>query len=172
MPSSMTPFFLFILFVISQRIAELILARRNEKILKAQGAFEFDKNGYFIFVIMHTSFFVSLIFEKLFLNRTLNKYWIILVIFFLLAQILRYWVIKTLSIYWNTKILVLPKHKLIKTGPYKYLKHPNYVVVIIEIAVIPMIFSCYITVVVFSIFNILLLWRRVCLEESVLEGAR
>jgi methyltransferase len=169
MPSLMTFFFLFIFFVISQRIFELFLARRNEKILKAQGAVEFDKKGYVVIVIMHTAFFVSLIVEKLFLDRALNRYWIILIFFFFAAQILRYWAISALGTYWNTKILVLPKHKLIETGPYRYLKHPNYIAVVVEIAVIPMIFSCYITAIVFSIFNFLLLRRRVSLEESMLE---
>jgi methyltransferase len=170
MPSSITIFSVFILFVILQRIIELFLARRNEKILKAQGAIEYDKNGYVIIVIMHTVFFISLILEKLFLDRPLNRYWIILVILFALAQILRYWAIRTLGIYWNTKILVTPKHKLIRTGPYKYLKHPNYIAVSIELAVIPIFFSCYITALTFSLLNFLLLRRRVYMESYALAG--
>ncbi len=167
----MTAFSIFLIFVILQRIAELLLARRNEKILKAQGAIEFDKNGYKAIAVMHVAFFISLISEKVFLQRTLNTYWIVFAVLFAGAQILRYWSIKTLGVYWNTKILVLPNHKLVITGPYKYLRHPNYIAVIVEIAVIPLIFSCYITAVIFSLINLILLRRRIKIEEDALKKA-
>ncbi|MGH7909472.1 MAG: isoprenylcysteine carboxyl methyltransferase family protein [Thermodesulfobacteriota bacterium] len=165
----MIAFSIFILFVISQRLVELLIAKRNERILKAQGAIEFDKNGYRVIAAMHVAFFISLICEKFFFQRTLNTYWIFFVVLFAGAQVLRYWAIKTLGVYWNTKILVLPNHKLVNTGPYKYLRHPNYVAVIVEVAVIPLIFSCYITAVVFSLINLSLLRRRIKIEEDGLK---
>src|SRR3989337_2019151 len=164
----MIAFWLFLLFVILQRLTELLIAKRNERILKAQGGIEFDKNGYRVIVIMHVVFFVSLICEKVFLSRMLNSYWIIVAALFGVAQFLRYWAIKSLGVYWNTKILVLPNHQLINRGPYKYLRHPNYIAVIVEIAVIPLLFSCYITAIVVSVINLLLLNRRVRIEEMVL----
>lgn len=167
----MIAFSIFLLFVISQRLIELLIAKQNERILKAQGAIEFDKNGYRMISAMHVAFFISLICEKFFFQRTLNTYWIFFAVFFAGAQVLRYWAIKSLGVHWNTKILVLPNHKLVNTGPYKYLRHPNYIAVIMEIAVIPLIFSCYITVVVFSLINLILLRRRISIEEDALKKA-
>ena len=167
----MIAFSISLLFVISQRLIELLIAKRNERILKAQGGIEFDKNGYRVIVIRHVVFFVSLICEKVFLSRMLNSYWIIFAALFGVAQFLRYWAIKSLGVYWNTKILVLPNHKLVNTGPYKYLRHPNYIAVMTEIAVIPMIFSCYLTAAVFSVINLILLRRRIKIEESAIRKA-
>jgi len=138
---------------------------------KANGAREIDKHGYRVIVLMHIGFFISLVSEYIFLNRELNKFWIPLLILFILAQILRYWAISTLGHCWNTKILVIPGTKPISSGPYKYVKHPNYVAVITEIAVIPLIFSCYFTAVGFSILNILALKRRIQIEEKALSDA-
>ena len=167
----MIAFWLFLLFVILQRLTELLIAKRNERILKAQGGIEFDKNGYRVIVIMHVAFFVSLICEKVFLSRMLNSYWIIFAALFGVAQFLRYWAIKSLGVYWNTKILVLPNHKLVIAGPYKFLRHPNYIAVVIEFAVIPLIFSCYLTAFVFSLINLILLRRRIKIEESAIRKA-
>ncbi len=167
----MIAFSIFLLFVISQRLIELLIAKRNEKILKAQGAIEYDKSGYRVIAAMHVAFFISLICEKVFFQRTLNTYWIVFVVLFTGAQVLRYWAIKSLGVYWNTKILVLPNHKLFNIGPYKYLRHPNYIAVITEIAVIPLIFSCYLTASIFSVINLVLLKRRIRMEESVLKKA-
>jgi methyltransferase len=162
----MIPFLIFLLFIILQRTAELVLARRNERILKTQGAIEFDKNGYKVIATMHVAFFISLICEKLFLHRALNTYWIIFAFPFVGAQILRYWAIRSLGVHWNTKVLVVPGKKLVAAGAYRYFRHPNYIAVVTEIAVIPLIFSCYITATVFSLFNLILLRRRIKIEES------
>jgi methyltransferase len=167
----MPAFWIFLLFVISQRIAELILARRNERILKSHGAIEFDKKGYIVIVAMHVLFFVSLIAEKIFLDRTLNPRWTVFALLFVLAQALRYWAIWSLGVFWNTKVLVAPDHNLVTRGPYKYFPHPNYVAVITEIAVIPLMFSCYITAALFSLINLGLLRRRIRIEKDALRQA-
>jgi len=165
----MTFFIIFITVVIVQRISELILSKRNEKYLKSHGAVEHDKKGYKYIVLMHNLFFISVITEFVFLERQLNEYWKVLLIIFICTQLLRYWAIFTLGKRWNTMILVLPNTELINTGPYKYLKHPNYITVIIEIAVIPLLFSCYYTAVVFSILNLIVLKRRIRIEEEALN---
>jgi methyltransferase len=97
-----------------------------------------------------------------------NQYSLELVFIFLFAQILRYWAIITLGIFWNTRIIVLKNSELIKKGPYKYIKHPNYLAVVLEFLTIPLIFSLYITSITFSLLNLIVLWRRVRIEESVL----
>ena len=164
----MSFFWFFITFVILQRLSELLIAKKNERKLLPAGAVEYDNGGYKFIVIMHISFFISLVCEKVFLNTELNPFWIFLLIIFLSAQTLRYWVISSLGEHWNTRIIVLPGAKLIKKGPYKFLKHPNYIAVIVELAVIPLLFSCYITSAVFAIINLIVLSRRVKLEERVL----
>ncbi len=161
-------FITFLLIVIIQRISELILSKRNEDYLKSQGAVEYDTEGYKYIVLMHNLFFVSLIAEFVFLKRGLSPYWHILLIIFICTQLLRYWAIFTLAKRWNTKILVLPDWDLIQTGPYKYFKHPNYIAVILEIAVIPLLFSCYYTALIFSILNLIVLRRRIRIEEGLL----
>jgi len=165
----MTYFIIFISIVIVQRISELFLSKRNENYLKSQGAIEHDKDGYKYIVLMHNLFFVSLILEFVFLERHLIPYWQILLIIFICTQMLRYWAIFTLGKRWNTKILVLLDTEPIKSGLYKHLNHPNYIAVIIEIAVIPLLFSCYYTAIIFSILNLFVLRRRIRIEEEALN---
>jgi len=165
----MTYFIIFISIVIVQRISELILSNKNENYLISQGAIEYDKKGYKYIVLMHNLFFISVITEFVFLQRQLNEYWKVLLIIFICTQLLRYWAIFTLGKRWNTKILVLPNTEPIRSGLYKHLKHPNYIAVIIEIGVIPLLFSCYYTAIVFSILNLIVLKRRIRIEEKALN---
>ena len=165
----MTFFIIFITVVIVQRISELILAKKNENYLRCRGAVEYDKWGYKYIVLMHILFFISVITEFVFLGRQLNEYWKVLLIIFICTQLLRYWAIFTLGRRWNIKILVLPNSEPIRSGVYKYLKHPNYIAVIIEIAVIPLLLSCYYTAIVFSILNLIVLKRRIRIEEKALK---
>lgn len=136
--------------------------------LKAIGAVEIDEVGYRIIVGMHMAFFVSLILEKLIFKTTTNKWWIILVMIFCAAQILRYWAMAMLGIYWNTKVLVAPRHPLLRKGPYKIMRHPNYIAVTMELTVVPLIFSCYITSIVFTILNAVIIRRRAQVETGAL----
>ncbi len=162
-------FYILIGFVILQRLVELVIAKRNEKISLAKGGKEFDRKGYVFIVIMHILFFISLFAEKLYFERTLNKFWIIFLILFIAAQALRYWAIISLGYHWNTRIIIIPGSILISKGPYRYFKHPNYMAVITELAVIPFMFSCFFTAVIFSSVNLLLLKRRIEIEETALE---
>ena len=91
-------FWILLTIVVLQRLVELILAKRNESILKAKGALEFDKNGYRAIFVMHIAFFISLLSEKFLLHRELNKFWIFFLALFLIAQFIRYWAITTLGI--------------------------------------------------------------------------
>jgi methyltransferase len=162
-------FWVFISIVVLQRLAELFIAKRNEKHMISVGAAEFDKKGYSVIVAMHTCFFVFLIAERTLMGRELSQYWIYFFAIFVAAQALRYWSIITLGKFWNTKIIVLKDSGLIRKGPYKYFKHPNYAAVVTELAVIPLLFSCYITFVIFSVINIFVLKRRIKEEEGALR---
>ena len=162
-------FWCFIGFVVIQRLIELVIARRNEANLKSKGAEELDEGGYKYIVLMHVFFFLSLICEKFLINPAANTFFFPFIGLFLIAQIVRYWSIISLGEFWNTKILILKGSKLIRKGPYKFISHPNYAAVITEIAVIPLIFSCYITAAVFSVLNIFVLIRRIRIESDTLR---
>ncbi len=167
----MKALYIFLSFVLIQRITELVIARRHERILLKLGAVEIDPTGYRIIVAMHAAFFASIVLESLVMNRVPNSHWIILLAIFVAAQLLRYWAIASLGVYWNTKIIVAPDHPAIIRGPYKFMRHPNYAAVITEIAIIPLIFSCYITAAVFTIVNALLILRRIRIESTALGMA-
>ncbi|MCE9501489.1 MAG: hypothetical protein K8R21_13465 [Leptospira sp.] len=164
----MNLFSCFILFLALQRIGELILANRNEKKIRDQGAIEYDAKGYKFIVLMHLCFFIALISENFYFERGTNQFSIYLLFGFAGTQILRYWAIRSLGERWNTKILILPGQSLIISGPYKFMNHPNYIAVILEFAIIPLLFSCYYTAILFSILNLLILKRRIGIEEKAL----
>ncbi|HRE11373.1 MAG TPA: isoprenylcysteine carboxylmethyltransferase family protein [Ignavibacteria bacterium] len=163
-------FYILTGFVILQRLVELVIAKRNERVSLKAGGKVYDRKGYSVIVIMHVFFFISLIAEYLYFERTLNKYWIVFLVLFIAAQALRYWAIISLGSQWNTRIIIVPGLKLVKHGPFKYFRHPNYMAVITELAVLPLIFSCFYTAVIFSTLNLLLLKRRIEIEEKALDN--
>lgn len=165
-------FALFVTFVIIQRFIELVVAKNNENWSKNHGAVEFGSEHYKYIIALHVLFFISLIVEYC-LDPELINGWQILFAIFLCAQILRYWSLFSLGKRWNTKILVIPNAPPVRKGPYRYMKHPNYIVVAIELLTIPFIFGAYITAFVFSILNFILLYFfRIPQEEQALQFFR
>lgn len=136
-------------FVVIQRLLELMLAKRNEQWMKKEGAVEYGHSHYMYMVLMHISFFVSLIIEVIFTNKSANQYWAILLIIFVVIQLARVWVILSLGKYWNTKIIVLPGSNIVSKGPFQFIKHPNYLIVTIELIILPLMFQAYFTMLVF-----------------------
>lgn len=165
-------FYIIIFLIILQRLAELLIAGKNEKWLISQGAVESGESHYKFIVILHTSFIISMILEYSFKSRyfELNFINYLFLVFFVVLQIGRIWVISSLGKYWNTKILRIPGSKLIEAGPYKYFKHPNYIVVICEIFTIPLIFNLYYTAIIFTILNLIILRIRIKEENIVLKN--
>lgn len=161
-------FLIFMFVIIIQRLLELLIAKRNEKWMKGQGALEFGRGHYQVMVMMHSLFFVVLLFEKITFNRTVSPLWPFLLIIFVFAQLVRVWALTSLGRYWNTKILVLPNVEVIRKGPYRYIKHPNYLVVSIELLVIPLLFGAYFTVCLFTLMNVIMLSIRIPAEERAL----
>ncbi len=159
-------FTLFITFLILLRLGELLLSKRNEQWLLQHGAVEYGQKHYHYIVIMHTLFFISLIIEYIFTST--GYYNISLLILYFLLLVFKGWVIFSLGKFWNTKIFRIPSYPLINKGPYKYIKHPNYIVVIVEIILIPLIFNLYITMIIFSILNAIALYVRIRKENKVL----
>ncbi len=159
-------FILFISFVILLRIGELVLSKSNEKWLLQHGAVEYGQRHYPFIVALHALFIFSSIFE--YSRQTDPTYSLFLIIFYFLILAFKTWVIFSLGKFWNTKIYHIPDIALVRKGPYNYFKHPNYLVVIAEIAVIPMIFHLYFTAIAFTLLNALMLFVRIREENKVL----
>lgn len=153
-----------------QRLVELRIAKRNEQYMKQRGAIEFGQSHYPFIVALHILFLCSLLLEYLVKSPSLNVLWVLLLTLFFLLQISRIWVIKSLGHFWNSKIIVLPNANLVKKGPYKWISHPNYVIVALEILVIPLIFQAYFTAVIFTILNMVMMLVRIPAEEAALKS--
>lgn len=162
-------FLILVGFISLQRIVELRIAKSNEKWMKKRGAIEFGEKHYRYMVTMHALFFIFLSCEKIFMNLGLSPLWGILIIVFLIAQLLRIWAIASLGRFWNTKIIVLRNANVIRKGPYRFIRHPNYFVVAVELAVVPLLFNAYFTASLFTILNIIVLRIRIPEEEQALR---
>ncbi|MCM3003346.1 isoprenylcysteine carboxyl methyltransferase family protein [Priestia koreensis] len=162
-------FYLFLVLVIVQRLSELVVAKRNEKWMKSKGAIEAGKEHYKWLVLLHCGFFLCLIGEVDYFQRDLFSTWKWVLGAFVLTQLLRLWVISSLGKYWNTKIIVLPQASIEMKGPYKYVKHPNYIIVAVEFILIPLLFQAYATLVLFTLLNLFVLSIRIPAEEEALK---
>jgi methyltransferase len=160
----MISFFSFIAFIILLRMIELWYSKRNEKWLRANGAIEYGQKHYPFIVLLHTTFIRSVILEFLLWGGDINFYLLGIYILLIMAKI---WVLSSLGHYWNTKIFRVPHVNLVKKGPYRYFKHPNYFIVVCEIAIIPLVFHLCYSAVVFSILNAIMLSVRIKEEEKV-----
>jgi len=160
-------FIFFIAFIILLRIGELLLSRRNEKWLLQNNAIEYGKKHYPVIVTLHVLFITSLIVEY-FMQPTASYIFFFLVFYFLLIA-LKIWIVLSLGKFWNTKIYHIQNIPLIKKGPYKIFKHPNYVIVIAEIIVIPLVYHLYYTAIAFSLLNAVVLFVRIKEENKALK---
>jgi methyltransferase len=160
---------LAVAFVAAQRLFELVLARRNERQTRARGAVERGQRHYLSIVALHTLWLISTLVEGLLRGPELPAFWLVPLALFLLVQPLRYWAIFSLGERWNTKILVLPGKKPVRRGPYRYLDHPNYVVVVVELLAFPLIFGAWITALVFTVLNAVVLSVRIREENRALS---
>ncbi|HMS63937.1 MAG TPA: isoprenylcysteine carboxylmethyltransferase family protein [Ignavibacteria bacterium] len=165
-------FYIVITFVVIQRLIELSIAKKNEKWMLSQGAVETGKEHYKFIVILHTLFIISMIVEYNLKSRYIELNFInyLFLVFFIILQAGRVWVISSLGKYWNTRILRIPGSELIRTGPYRFFRHPNYIIVICEIFTVPLIFNLYYTAAIFTILNLLILRIRIKTENNVLNN--
>jgi methyltransferase len=152
-------------FVTIERLGELILARRNTKRLLAAGAAEYGAWHYPLIVALHAAWLVSLWVAAL--GRPVSLFWLIL---FAILQGLRLWVLTTLGARWTTRIIVLPGAPLVARGPYRLMRHPNYAVVVGEIAVLPLALGLPLVALVFSLANAALLTVRIQAENAALAA--
>ena len=159
---------LAVLFV--QRMAELALCRRNRRALIALGGKEFHPETYPVMVALHAFFFLSLGLESYPWRVPLDSRTIACLGGLVAVTALRYASIATLGKRWTTRIVSVPCSKVVRTGPYRFFRHPNYVVIVLEFLLFPLLLRAPFTLVSFSLANLLVLRQRIRLEEEVLRG--
>jgi methyltransferase len=152
-----------------QRLLELRYSRRNERRLRMKGAVERGAGHYPVMVGIHALWLVSTLVEGLLRGPETPWWWPVPLAAFLLVQPLRYWAILSLGEGWNVRVLVVPGRRLVRSGPYRYFTHPNYVVVVVEVLALPLIFGAWVTALVFSVLNAAFLFVRIREEERALK---
>jgi methyltransferase len=161
-----------VILVSMQRLAELWISKRNIQRQLERGAAEYGANHYWMLLFLHSTWLFGILLEGLL--RPAPSGWIILLALPVTAaaQLLRYWAIVTLGDNWNTRIVVVPGMVRVEEGPYKFLRHPNYVAVAIELISIALLANAWITAIVATAVNaIVLLGVRIPAEERALEDA-
>lgn len=160
--------YIIIALVAVQRLAELVYAERNTQTLRARGAVEIGRAHYPLIVAVHATWLIAIV---VLLPRDVQINFVLLAVFVVL-QALRVWVLATLGPYWTTRIITLKDAPLVRRGPYRFLRHPNYTVVTGEIAVLPLVFGEVWVAVVFSILNAAVLTLRIREENQALAVRR
>ena len=162
-------YYLLILAVAVERLAELIVAKRNARWAFAQGGKEFGRDHYPIMVTIHTALLLGCLIEPWALHRPFIAWlgWPMLAVV-ALSQGLRWWCITTLGRRWNTRVIVLPGAPLVRQGPYRWLHHPNYVAVVAEGLALPLVHTAWLTALAFTVANALVLRVRLRVENSAL----
>ena len=152
-------------FVTIERLLELWLASRNTRRLLARGGREHGAGHYPLIVGVHVLWLATL--WVLAPGQDIDMFWLAMFVLLLFA---RFWIIATLGARWTTRIIVIPDEPLVKSGPYRFLAHPNYWVVIGEIAVLPLVFGLPWVALVFTLLNAAILWVRIREENRALRG--
>jgi methyltransferase len=163
---------LLIVAVAAERVAELVVSKRHLRWSQQRGGVEHGAGHYPSMVALHTGLLGAALAEVWFAHRPFVPAlgWTMLVLV-VLSQALRWWCIATLGPRWNTRIVVIPGLPLVAAGPYRWLRHPNYVAVVVEGSALPLVHSAWITAVTFSALNALLLRVRISAENVALAQA-
>lgn len=165
--NGISPLYAVVGLLVVQRLAELVLARRNHRALLARGAIEVGERHYKAFVTLHAGWLLALL-------VTIDPRTSVSIpglFVFGLLQCGRLWVIATLGTRWTTRVMVLPGATRIRSGPYRFVDHPNYLIVCGEVAVVPLMFGAWALAAVASALNLLLLRKRLVVENQALAKA-
>lgn len=154
--------FIFIAFLIIQRLVELFIARHNTQRLIAKGAKEFASKHYPLIVAIHSLWILAIVVFGW--EQSLNLFWLSV---YGALQGFRLWILGSLGTRWTTRIIIL-NEPLVACGPYKFIKHPNYILVVAEIIVAPMVLGLWCVAAVFTLLNALILYIRIPAENAAL----
>jgi methyltransferase len=164
-----TPYLALVLAVGIERVVELVVSERHTRWAFAHGGVEFGRSHYGVIAAVQAALLISCVGEVVVADRPFMPWlgWPMLALV-LAAQVLRWWCIGTLGNQWNTRVIVVPGLPLVTTGPYRRLRHPNYVAVAVEVFALPMVHTAWLTAVVFSLANLALMAVRIPVEERAL----
>jgi methyltransferase len=158
-----------LMLVAFERLAEVRVSNRNAAWSFKQGGVEFGQGHYPFMVVLHTAFLFGCALEVIMCHRVLSPLiGTVCLVLALGCQGLRWWVIRTLGTQWNTRVIVVPGGGRVTGGPFKYFEHPNYIAVVAEGVVLPLIHDAYVTACVFTVLNAGLLWVRIRTENRAL----
>ena len=168
----MTAYVVLVLLVCCERVAELVVSKRNAAWSVAHGGVERGRGHYLPMVVLHTGLLLGAVIEVLVAGRPFIGWlgWPMLVVV-LLTQALRWWCIRTLGPRWNTRVIVVPGLSRVTGGPYRWLPHPNYVAVVVEGVALPLVHTAWVTAVAFTVLNAVLLKVRIGVENAALSDA-
>lgn len=167
-----TAYLVLIALVGLERLAELVVSKRNLAWSRRRGGIEVGSGHYPFMVVLHTGLLLGCLLEVTVADRPFVPAlgWPMLALV-VASQALRWWCITTLGPRWNTKIVVIPGLPLVTGGPYRFFTHPNYVAVVIEGIALPLVHSAWITALVFTVANAALLYTRITRENAALASA-
>ena len=158
----------FVAALAAQRLFELAISRRHAAALRARGAVEHGRGHFPLLVLVHVLLLLGIVFEVFVLGARPPAPWPLWAAVFGAGQLLRCAAIRALGPYWNVRVLVVPGAPLVRSGPYRFLRHPNYVAVVMELLAAPLIFGAWRTALVVSLLNAIALWIRIRCEERAL----
>jgi len=152
-----------------ERVVEVGISRRNAGRALARGGIEVGERHFVLMKLLHTAFFVACAAEVIVLRRPLiPPLAVAMTVLVLLSQAVRYWAVFTLGARWNVRVIVVPGDAAVTTGPYRYLRHPNYVAVLVEGFAVPLLHGAWLTALAFTLLNAWLLAVRIRCEERAL----
>lgn len=170
--SSQTWFVVLVVLVGFERLAELVVSQRNTAWSLRRGGREYGAVHYPFMVALHGGLLVGALVEVVVAERPYVPAlaWTMLALV-VLAQALRWWCIATLGRHWSTRVVVVPGLPLVTGGPYRWMRHPNYVAVVVEGFALPLVHTAWVTALVFTVANAVLLWVRIGVEDTALATA-
>lgn len=169
--SGLLAFTVLVALVALERLAELVVSRRNAAWSLERGGVEHGRGHYPVMVMLHSGFLVAMLIEAWVRRPDVSPAlaWSMLVLV-VAAQALRWWCIATLGHRWNTRVIVIPGLAPVTAGPYRWLRHPNYVAVVVEGVALPMVHAAWVSALVFTVANAALLMTRVRVEDAALAS--
>jgi len=164
-----TAYILLIVAVAAERLAEMVVSARHARWAFERGGVEYGQTHFPVMVSMHAALLVACVVEVVAADRPFLPWlgWPMLAVV-LAAQALRWWCIATLGNQWNTRVIVVPGLPLVSAGPYRWLRHPNYLAVALEVAALPLVHTAWVTALLFTSANAAVLSVRIRVEERAL----
>ncbi len=167
--TSLTAFVVLVGLVALERVAELVVSTRNAAWSLARGGVETGRGHYPVMVVLHAGFLIAMLVEAV-VRRPVVPAWLAwsMLALVVAAQGLRWWCIATLGRRWTTRVIVLPGRPPVRSGPYRWLTHPNYLAVVVEGVALPLVHACWMTAAAFTLANAALLTVRIRAENAAL----